>query len=109
MMWSLLQSSSTQCLQNSGDGAQCLFDALASAGGGQATFTLLVGGGLLLGLFLGSDYEPAPVAAAVVLLGGLLVGGLPGQYQGMAQTVVLLGLLAGVWALGKRYFLQVGR
>jgi hypothetical protein len=109
MTWYTLQSDSVSCLQNTGDGAQCMFDALAASAGGQATFTFIVGGALLLALFLGSDYEPAPVAGAVVLLGGLLVSGLPGQYQGIAQTVVLLGLFAGVWAVGKRYFLQVGR
>lgn len=108
------QATDVQCIQDAAGntptgGGECMFRAFGIAFGGETTFTFVVGGGLLLALLMGSDYEPAPVAVGTMLLSGILVARLPPQYQSMAVTVMILGFIVGVWAVGKRYFLEVGR
>lgn len=108
------QATDVQCIKDAAGntptgGAECMFQAFGVAFGGEATFTFVVGGGLLLSLLMGADYDPAPVAVGTMLLGGILVPNLPAQFQSMAITVMILGFIVGVWAIGKRYFMEVGR
>jgi len=97
------------CLNATNDGYACMIDAYTRSAGGPNVLTFLVGGVLLLSLYLGSDYHPAPVAVGTMLLGGILVPSLPAQYASMGVTIILLGFILGVWAIIRTYFLEVGR
>lgn len=97
------------CLNETSDGYSCMLDAYTGAAGGEAMFTLIVGGFVLLVFYVGSDYHPGPVSVATLLLGGILIPALPPQYGSVGGTVVLLGFILGVWAIIRTFFLEVGR
>lgn len=97
------------CLQQTQDGYRCMLDAMVAAFGGEAVMGLVVGGLTILALYIGSSYHPAPPSIGTMLLGGLMVPALPRQYQTTAQVVMLMGLIAGIWVMLRRYSLEVGR
>lgn len=97
------------CLQNTGNGYACMLDSLVAATGGEAVFGFLIGGISILVLYVGSGWHPAPPSVGTFLLGGILVPALPAQYTNTAQVVMVMGFIAGVWVMLRRYVLEVGR
>ena len=104
-----MQATDISCLTSTGDGYQCMIEALVTATGGEVAFGFLIGGFTILILYVASSYHPAPPAVGTLLLGGILVPALPAQYRATAQVVMLMGFIAGVFVMLRRYSLEVGR
>lgn len=73
---------------------------------GESLVGLIVGGMVLLGLYVASDGDLAVPAVVTTLFGGILVGALPGTYQSAAEIIMFLGLAAGVFAVLVRYLVE---
>lgn len=87
----------------------CSIQQNIAAVGGTGLFGLLLGGSLLyLSWYASPNQDLALPAALVVLLGGVLVPALPGNYTSLAWNIVLVGLAAGIFAIAKRYVLRGG-
>lgn len=104
-----LQATDIDCLTSTGDGWACFIQAMANAFYGQTVFGIVVGSMLVLGLYIASDYHPAPPSIGTMLLGGVMVPALPPQYHATAQVVMLIGFITGIYFLLRRYSLEVGR
>lgn len=103
-----LQTTGIGCLPNNG-GWQCFVESTLGTLGGQAMAAFIIGGILMLSIYMASGYHPAPPAILAFVLGGILIPALPGQYQAVGTTIMLMGLVVGVWAILKNYTLEVGR
>lgn len=103
-MLGLLQSG-LDCYTSQGDRLACAFQDFASATGGEAVFGLLLGGALLLSFYVASDGSIAVPAVILTLTGAFLVPILPGQVAGIAGTVIIMGLAAGIFAVMARFSL----
>lgn len=97
------------CLQNSQDGWDCMISAFVDAFATDALLGLIIGGMLVVGFYIASGYHPAPPAIGTMLIGGTLIPLLPPQHRGIAQVVMLLGFIVGVFVALRRYTLEVGR
>lgn len=97
------------CLRNSGDGWQCFLDATVAAFGSDALMGFVVGSMLILSLYIASSYHPAPPSIGTMLIAGVMIPLLPAHYRGMAQVVMLMGFIVGVYVFLRRYVLEVGR
>jgi hypothetical protein len=86
----------------------CALDDFAGSLGGDIMFGLLVGGVALFVLWNSADYSIGLPAVFLVLAGGFILPTLPPQYVGMAQSIMLLGLAAGLFAVARRYVLDPG-
>jgi len=106
-MMGLLQTGGISCYQ-SGSMWSCVAQDLASAAGGEVTFGLLVGGVLLLAFYIAGDGEIATPSVLAILLVGILLPVLPGSVRQMATGLMLMGVVGGLFALARRYVLQVG-
>lgn len=81
----------------------CALGDLATAVGGQIVFALIVGSVLLVSFWIASDGGLATPAVLTAIAGGLMIPALPPAYQGMALTVIFLGIAAGVLAGLNKY------
>lgn len=104
-MMELLQSD-LSCYVSQGDRLQCAFTDFAAATSGEAVFGLLLGGSLLASFYVASDGSIAVPAVLLTLLGGVLIPILPGQLAGIAGTIIIMGLAAGIFAGLRRYTLE---
>jgi hypothetical protein len=95
------------CITNSKQWLQCALGDLAVQVGGEAAFGLLVGGGVIMSLYI-VDRSMATASVILILAGGFLIPTLPASYASMAGTLVVLGVAAGVFAIAKRYVLNPG-
>lgn len=103
---SQLDGTAVGCYVNSPTGwDSCIFDGLASAFGGPAVFGLIVAGAVILIMYRASG-EMALPTVTLILLGGFAVPLLPGQYQTMALSITIIGLVAGLWMIVERYVLS---
>lgn len=75
---------------------------------GNALFGLIIGGIVMLPMYVASDGSLGVTAVITTLLGGALVPMLPGAYQGIALTIMLLGLVGSVFAVGVKYVARGG-
>ena len=113
MTWTVLQSAGPDLddYMDAGPGGflkESIAD-LTAAVGGPEMFGLLIGGAILYVSWEASpDRSLALPSGLTVLLGGVLVRALPGNYQGLALSIVIVGLAAGIVAVGKRYVLSGG-
>jgi len=97
------------CLTDTQDAYGCMLDSFAAAFSGEAVMGFVVGGMLILTLYVASSYHPAPPSIGTMLLGGFMIPILPPQYQGIAQVVILMGFIVGEFVFLRRYVLEVGR
>lgn len=82
---------------------------LVAALGGWGLFGLLIGGAILYASWEASpDRSLALPSALTVLLGGIMIPVLPGNYQQLAMPIIIVGLAAGFVAVGQRYVLRGG-
>lgn len=75
---------------------------------GDGLFGLIIGGGMLLSLYVASDGDLAVPAVITTLFGGALVPMLPGTYQGIAIAIMLIGLIGSLFAAGVKYVARGG-
>jgi len=85
--------------------AEVLADLVAGAGS-EAIFGVLVGGVLILSLWLAGDGDLATPSVMTVLVGGVLFPVLPGTYLGIARAVTFLGLVGAILAAVEKYYLE---
>lgn len=105
----LLQATDLSCHDGT-NGWTCFLDAVVAAFGGHSPLVGLFFGSLaILSLYVASGYHPAPPSVGAFLIGGILMPWLPPQYHDIAQVVMLLGFITGIWFIIKRYSLDVGR
>jgi hypothetical protein len=105
MIGTLLQSG-LDCYTSQGDRLACAFNDFAGATSGEAMFGLLLGGALLLSFYVASDGSIAVPAVILTLTGAFLVPILPGNVAGIAGTIIIMGLVAGIFAAFQRYTLE---
>lgn len=104
-----MSATNISCLTDTNDGYGCMLDSMVAAFGSPEVMGFVVGCCTILGLYVASSYHPAPPSIGTMLFGGLLIPALPPHYQGLAQVVMLLGLIVGIWVVLRRYVLEVGR
>lgn len=103
----LLQVSNLDTVvKNDGDLLQWLLDSLVDSVGGEGLFAVLIGGTLIFTLYMAGDGDTATPVVATILLGGIMVGILPGAYQQIAWAIVVLGIAAGIMSVATRYILS---
>jgi hypothetical protein len=95
------------CITGSKAWLQCALNDLTAQVGGEAAFGLLIGGIVIMSLYL-VDRSMATASVILILAGGFLIPTLPAGYAGMAGTLVVLGVAAGLFSVGKRYVLNPG-
>lgn len=84
----------------------CALGDLTSSFGGEANFGLAIGGAAILIFFIAGDGDYSTPAVMLMLVGGVLVPMLTGGFGEMAMTIMFLGLVAGLMAVGRRYLMQ---
>jgi hypothetical protein len=94
------------CYTSQGDRLACVFNDFAAATSGEAVFGLLLGGALLTSFYIASDGSIGVPAVILTLSGAFLIPILPGQLAGIAGTVIIMGLAAGIFAALRRYSLS---
>lgn len=104
-----LQATDVDCLTNTGDGWACFLQAVTNAFYGPTVFGVIAGSMLVVALYIASNYHPAPPSIGTMLIGGVLIPWLPPQFHGIAQVVMVIGFITGVFFLQRRYSLEVGR
>lgn len=96
------------CYLDGVDLMTCALDDLVAATGGEALFSVLVGGLVLLCFYIAGRGSTAVPTVMTLLLGSLMIPLLPGEYADMAYAVVALGIAFGAMAVAKRYMLPGG-
>jgi len=94
------------CLTSSTDLFGCAIDTMVGALGGPAIFGLLVGGAIIISLFLAGDGNITTPAVVLVLIGGVTFPLLVGNYAGIARSFAFLGLVAAIFAVMRKYVLE---
>lgn len=107
----VLQGGSLDCYTGAGSGPEmlgCVADQLFLAVGGQAVFGLLIGGAIILAMYVAGGGHPAAPTVTTVLLGSALVPVLPAAYANVAYAILILGLAFGVISFGRTYVFEGG-
>lgn len=73
---------------------------------GVAVFALIVGFAVLLMLYYASGGRWPVPAVVLTLSGGWLTSQMPPQFGGLAQSLIIVGLIAGIFAVAERFFLR---
>lgn len=89
-----------------GDALNCLLEQLVSAFGGEALFGVLAAAVIFTVFYIASEGDLATPTVALILTGTVFVGMLPGRYNTIAYSVVVIGLAAAVWQVAKQYVLS---
>jgi len=79
---------------------------LTAAVGGELTFGVLIGGALILSLYLAGNRDLTVPAVVTVLVGGVLFPVLPATYSTIATTIVFLGIVVSVLVVLEQYYLE---
>jgi hypothetical protein len=95
------------CYSAGGDLLTCVLgDIVASLG--EPLFGLLIGGTALASIYAAGGRDIATPAVLVILFGGIMIPVLPGQYQTLAGSIMLVGFAAGLFGVAREYFLNPG-
>ena len=86
----------------------CMVSDAGAAFGTMEMFAMVVAFGLLISLYIASDFEPAAPTIGTILVGSMLIPALPGQFSRIGLVIMLVGMVAGIFAFGQRYILEVG-
>ncbi|CAI49749.1 uncharacterized protein NP_7040A (plasmid) [Natronomonas pharaonis DSM 2160] len=105
-----LEDSSLACFGQGteGDLVECVTTDLSAAAGGTTMMGLLIGGTLLLSLYIAGDGDPAVPTVVTILVGGTLVPMLPPHLTPFAYSIVVLGIAFGGMAAAQRWLLRGG-
>lgn len=75
---------------------------------GEPLFGLIIGGGLILSLYVASDGDLVVPAVITTLFGASLVAMLPGTYQVAAMVIMFLGMAGAILAVLVKYVVRGG-
>jgi hypothetical protein len=101
-----LQEVSLDDYLGGGDMLRAALDDLVWAAGGEATFGVIVGGSIILAMWIAGDGDLSMPSVITVLFGGILFPILPPTYLTIARVVTFVGLTAGVLAAGEKFYLE---
>lgn len=91
-----------------GDLLEAVLTDLTAATGGEALFGILAGGAIVLAFYVGGGRDLATPTVLTILLGSVLIPMLPGQYQQLGLSLIIVGIAAGIMAIANRYILRLG-
>jgi len=94
------------CYTGGGNGLHCMFNQLSAATSGSTLFGILVGGAVLVAYWIAGDGDITVPTVFLIIFGALLAGSLPAQYRSMALALVVVGVMAALYAILKRYVLS---
>jgi len=81
----------------------CALEDITAAFGGQGLFGLAVASLVFVGGYTVTDGDIVTPGVVLLLLGGILVPSLPGQYQTLALTLMFAGAVGAVMQLLEKY------
>ena len=81
---------------------------MTAAVGGQGWLGMGIGGLIYLGFWLAGKQELATPTVVTILLAAVVVPMLPGGLQGTAKGLVIVGVMGGLMAIGRRYIMSPG-
>lgn len=81
----------------------CALNDITAAFGGQGLFGLLLAGLVFVGGYFVTDGDIVTPSVVLLLLGGILIPGLPSQYQTLALTLMFAGGVGAVMQLLGKY------
>lgn len=100
----LAQSYALDCYTNNPRSMlTCALDDITAAFGGQGLFGLTVAGLVFIGGYIITDGDIVVPSVMLLLLGGILIPGLPAQYQTLALTLMFAGGVGAVMQLLGKY------
>jgi hypothetical protein len=73
---------------------------------GESVFALIVGFAVLGMLYYAADGRWSVPAVVLTLSGAWLTGQVPAQFAGLAQSLVIVGLIGGIFAIAERFYLR---
>jgi len=73
---------------------------------GGSVFALIIGFGVLVMLYYASGGRWGVPAVVLTLSGAWITSQIPPQYAGLAQSLIIVGLLAAVFTVAERFFLR---
>lgn len=73
---------------------------------GGAVFALIIGFAVLAMLYYASDGRWSVPAVVLTLSGAWLTSQVPAQFGSLAQSLIIVGLVAGVFTVAERFFLR---
>ena len=88
--------------------AECTVDGVFSAGPSPSLMGLLIGGVVLVSLYVAGGRDIVVPSVATILFGASLVSILPAQYQYAAVTIAVLGTVVAFLAAWRRYTVRGG-
>lgn len=93
------------CMVSANDKYACAVDGVLAALGGEGFAAVLTAAVVFLGFWAAGQRSVAAPSVALILLGGVLIPMMPGQFAGYAISVVTLGIVAALLSIARRYFL----
>lgn len=73
---------------------------------GTSVFALIIGFAVLAMLYYASDGRWSVPAVVLTLSGAWLTSQVPAQFGGMTKSLIIVGLIAGIFAVAERFFLR---
>lgn len=73
---------------------------------GVTVFALIIAFAVLAMLYYSSGGRWAVPAVVLTLSGSWVTSQIPAQFGGLAQSLIIVGLIAGVFAVAERFFLR---
>jgi hypothetical protein len=93
------------CMVSANDKYACAVDGILAALGGEGFAAVLTAAVVFIGFWAAGQRNLAAPSVALILLGGVLIPMMPAQYGGYAVTVIVLGFVAALLSIARRYFL----
>lgn len=103
----VLQVTDLSCYEDGGM-YSCMVSDINAAFGGSEIAGLFIGAGLMIAFYIAGDFDPTVPPMATILFGAMLIPALPPAYTTVGTTMVLFGIIIGVFVAAQRYVLQVG-
>ena len=92
----------------SADLYQCMVSDTAAAFGTPEMMALVFGFGIILALYIASDFDPAAPTIGTILIGSMLIPALPAEYSSVGLILMMMGGVIGLFVAAQRYVLEVG-
>lgn len=73
---------------------------------GGTVFALIIGFAVLTMLYFASGGRWSVPAVVLTLSGAWVTASVPAQFGSLAQSLIIIGLVAGVFAVARRFFLR---
>jgi hypothetical protein len=99
---------SAKCFLESQDHLGCLIDGATAATRGVGFAVILFVGTMLTSNYLAGRQSLATPAVLMILVSGIAMSYLPGQFQGYGFTMIIIGVAGAIWVIGKQYILDPG-